>query len=763
MKERQTFARNLKQASEGDPITEYLFLDVQERILRDAFVKNYFLQPFISTQEIIERVKAKYLGGYFSLYDISIFTLNREGDPIQSDIDNYIRLLNDDLMQDAVMISDNLFYIPRPFGNYTYVGNLPIYHRNKIVGTILLELNPKSYAKTNLYPELLLEEKIKPSEEFEKYNYGVYTDGRLNYKNGSYPYDYKYTYTDTLVQEYTVVEEGDLEHLVYTIGDNKIVVITSEKGNIVQPISLFSYLFCIYLFFGFIVILIRITVFAVRDQLRIKETFSLTFKDKIQFSMIFIIVISFFIIGMVTVYNFTKQYDSYHKGRLVRKEKAVRTAIEYIIAGDEKFLEIRDFSNPKWQQQEVNMDLAALSDIHSMDINIYNLEGILINSSQPDIFEKGLLSKIIDPVAYRNLKLFNKSQFTQEEQIGSLAYLSIYTPVRYKNGELAAYLNLPYFAKEKELNKEISSFLVALINVYVLLLVLGGFLAYILSDSITRSLTAISQKLKFVQLGKKNKPIEWKGHDEIGVLVGEYNKMIMELEDSAELLAKSEREGAWREMAKQIAHEIKNPLTPMKLSIQHLQRAILEQRPNVNEMADRMAETLIEQIDNLSHIATEFSNFAKMPRVQFERFDMYDVVQSVVNLFQDDVNISIKFVRVDNECFVFADRKQILRVFNNLIKNATQAIPSDREGRIRLSLYRTDGFVRVEVKDNGAGIPEEQKDKVFVPKFTTKGSGMGLGLAITQQIVENAKGRIWFESTVDIGTTFFIELPLHKS
>lgn len=396
-----------------------------------------------------------------------------------------------------------------------------------------------------------------------------------------------------------------------------------------------------------------------------------------------------------------------------------------------------------------------------MDINIYDLNGILINTSQPDIFEKGLLSDIINPLAYKELEVGKRSQVLQTENIGALQYLAVYVPLRNINGELVAYLNLPYFAREKELQGEISSFLVALVNVYVLLLIAAGSLAYLLSNSITYPLSAIGEKIKQTQLGRKNEPIEWKNNDEIGKLVQEYNKMIGELEQSADLLARSERESAWREMAKQIAHEIKNPLTPMKLSIQHLQRAMADGRPNVDVLAQRVMATMIEQIDSLSHIASEFSSFAKMPTAQNEVFDLTEVVASVADLFREEQNVSIVHERAE-PVWVYADKNQLLRVFNNLVKNAVQAIPDGKHGTVTIGVERENHYATVWVKDNGIGITEEQRSKVFVPNFTTKSSGTGLGLAMSKQIVENAGGEVWFDSEPEMGTTFFVKLPLHK-
>jgi nitrogen fixation/metabolism regulation signal transduction histidine kinase len=263
-------------------------------------------------------------------------------------------------------------------------------------------------------------------------------------------------------------------------------------------------------------------------------------------------------------------------------------------------------------------------------------------------------------------------------------------------------------------------------------------------------------------LGKRNEPIYYRRNDEIGSLVKEYNKKVDELAISADLLARSERESAWREMAKQIAHEIKNPLTPMKLNIQHLQRA-RGRGKEYNEYIERVTATLIEQIDNLSNIATEFSNFAQIPNARNQVFELAGQMRRVIGLFETDDRAIIKFNYYGfGNINVNADREQLSRAIINLIKNAIQAIPEGLKGKIDISLSRREQMIVISVSDNGTGIPVELRDKLFSPSFTTKTSGMGLGLAIVKNIVENFSGRIWFETELEKGTTFYIEIPVYE-
>jgi nitrogen fixation/metabolism regulation signal transduction histidine kinase len=266
-----------------------------------------------------------------------------------------------------------------------------------------------------------------------------------------------------------------------------------------------------------------------------------------------------------------------------------------------------------------------------------------------------------------------------------------------------------------------------------------------------------------MQLGKHNEPIYYRRNDEIGSLVKEYNKKVDELAVSAELLARSERESAWREMAKQVAHEIKNPLTPMKLNIQYLQRAKRKGK-EYDEHIERVTAILIEQIDNLSNIATEFSNFAQIPNARNQVFELTAQMKKVIGLFETDDRANIEFkYKGFEDIKVNADREQLSRAIINLVKNAIQSIPENRKGKIEISINRREHMAIITVSDDGQGIPVDLRDKLFSPSFTTKTSGMGLGLAIVKNIVENFSGRIWFETELDKGSTFYIEIPVYEN
>jgi nitrogen fixation/metabolism regulation signal transduction histidine kinase len=366
----------------------------------------------------------------------------------------------------------------------------------------------------------------------------------------------------------------------------------------------------------------------------------------------------------------------------------------------------------------------------------------------------------MNPLAYYNLNQLSSIEFFNQEKMGRISYLSIYCPVRDEKGEAYAYLNIPSFRTQDELKEEISKFLVTIINLNAFIFLFAGTIALFLTNRITYSFTLISEKMREINLGKTNEEIEWKRNDEIGGLVKEYNKMVKKLEESAIALAKSEREGAWREMARQVAHEIKNPLTPMKLSIQYLQKAVDNNSINVKEMTASVAKTLVEQIDHLSKIASDFSQFANIGNPKSELFDLHEMLYSLTSLYETTENLLFKWVPVHQHVMVYADRTQLNRLFTNLLQNALEACYNKDKWVVSISEELNETHIIVKVTDNGDGIPVQTQSKIFIPNFTTKSSGTGLGLAMSKTIVEQAKGKIWFETKEGEGTTFFVELPL---
>jgi nitrogen fixation/metabolism regulation signal transduction histidine kinase len=317
---------------------------------------------------------------------------------------------------------------------------------------------------------------------------------------------------------------------------------------------------------------------------------------------------------------------------------------------------------------------------------------------------------------------------------------------------------MPIYTSEKEIRYQITYLIIAMTNLYAFIFVLSTLLAFVVTNGLTSSFNLIIKQFQRVNL-QKNETLEWPYDDDIGLMVAEYNKMVKKLEESAHQLAQTEREDAWKEMAKQVAHEIKNPLTPMRLNLQFLQNAIKNKQDNTLEITRKVTDSLIEQIDNLNYIASEFSNFAKLPDPQIAVFSLNTILESSVSIYKNESAITISLSLPPRPIIIKSDKSHLLRVFSNLLQNAVQSIPEGKDGLIQVNLYIQNQLAVVQVKDNGSGIPSSIREDVFIPHFTTKNAGSGIGLAMTKRIVEYWHGSIWFESIEYEGTDFYVALP----
>lgn len=524
------------------------------------------------------------------------------------------------------------------------------------------------------------------------------------------------------------------------------VVVGENLGGYLKPLSLFSYLFAL-------LTLLSLLLFGagqIVEWLPATPSSLLlgapSLRHRIQLAVIGLILLAFLLIAAVTVASLQQSSLEYQQEQLLNKVDVLLRDLQASGA------DLRD-----------GQVLQKFADVHQSDLSTFAPSGHMLATANPSLLEEGLQSPLLNPQALEAFRLQGFKPAVLSEQAGPIAFLAAYVPIRQQGAQLDYFLQVPFAAATRNLQRSVLDFLSNLLNLYVFLLLIAGALAILVANSITSPLNRIGEKLRSFRLGA-HEPLEWDKNDEIGRLVAAYNTMSRQLEESAERLKKSEREGAWREMAKQVAHEIKNPLTPMKLSIQYLQHAQKADPERAAALIGRVAETLIEQIDGLARIATEFSNFAKMPQARPEHFDLNELAARAFQLYHEHEapEARMELIIPERATPVFADRGHLQRVLNNLIKNALQAIPDDRDGLIVLRLETTAGQAVIAVSDNGAGIPEEIQAKVFQPNFTTKSSGMGLGLAMCQNMVQAAGGDISFTTSPGEGTTFRVTIPLEN-
>lgn len=749
-------------ATERDAVAENLFNYLFNRVQEDEFVKSYFESPIFAKPVLKKRIEQLYFRGYFNKYDLEVYTYGSSLQPYKDTTWISYAYLSKLLDQNAQPVMEGCYYYLSEMHSVpAYVADLPIAKEGSILGHLIIILRQKAFYDESIYPELLVNKQLLRTFPDENFSYAIYGNGRLTAQQGNYPYPLKWTLQRSL--PFIQMQEQEFTHIIHPLAPNNFIVVSRKTSGIIQPVAVFSTLFLIFSFITFVVFFVfnLLTPKYTHDGLptgrrrllRNPFTFrNMLYQTKIRFTIILVVLGSMGIIAVATITFIRYKYNQEQQKALSSKLKQVLNRLEKRV--DDREINISNNDN-------LNTLIRDLSDLYQMDINVYDKTGNLVTSSQPVIFERNIISRKMNGSAYYGLYFLQKSLLVQNEYIGNLRYLAAYAPLFNENREVIAYLHLPYFSKETDLRNEISNFFVTLINLYVLLFIMVSLISILLSNTFTRPLALIREKMRKTRIGKKNEIINYTSRDEIGQLIKEYNQMIAELERSAERLATTEREGAWREMAKQVAHEIKNPLTPMKLNVQRLQHAWNEQRPDLDQIFHKVTNIIIQQIDTLSQIATEFSAFAKMPEGQKKVIDLNKVLLSVIGLFESSKNITIDYKFPEKPSLVLLDENQLSRVFNNLLKNAIQAIPPDTEGNIQVKVRHIKETVLIEIADNGIGIPEDKQDKIFSPNFSTKTSGMGLGLAIVKKIVEGTDGKIWFNSLPGKGTSFYLSFPLY--
>jgi len=574
-----------------------------------------------------------------------------------------------------------------------------------------------------------------------KISHGLYINDTLHDQLGPYNYNKKYPVSRDVLRFTDELFGLDFEHFVFNFSDTIKVLVTTQKANPVSILTQFSYIFCINfllsIFLFFLVWSLRITYIS-EPLFHFNEL-----RSKIVLA-IFLLVIGIFIgITLLSFNSLKNRFTNYNKEIAYNNLKVTQQAIEQIYNAS--------FLNPA---DDFDFHFKKLKGITSIQYDLYNDEGKLIQSSYRSIgnmiYPRLLESKIF--FGLKNNEFFNIEKVKQNETPSN----EYYSVLKSKPGNRNYYLRLTSFDGNGSLNEEMR-LIVVLINLYVLFFLISMVFAIWLANRITKPLQTLTEKISNLGLSRKNEYLEYQYKDEIGELVKRYNIMVDEIQESARLLAEQEREEAWSEMAKQIAHEIKNPLTPMKLKIQFLQRNMKEGASNLDQLVSSTAETLIEQINNLDNIATAFSNFGKLHSPHIEQLDWKLLIQNTVHVFQSRV-CQVLFKSRLSSAMVECDRNQMISCLNNLVKNAIQAY-DDEETIIDIALMDNERYFILEIKDYGKGIKEEERDKIFIPNFTTKSSGSGLGLAITKKILHSMNGLIWFDTELGQGTSFFISLP----
>lgn len=746
----------LKLGTKRDPVGEMLYARQEAEMLKDSVLYLYYKAiPDTSgstfEDSITDYLEDKYFKKDWANYSIQITICSQKKllriQPQDSIINCDFYFQNILKESGKPTLSKHLYWLDYGWGYRNYLATIPILQDKKPDEFYFayVEISSMLIFKDLGYPELLIDKRQNQIPDLSEYSYAFYRDGKLVRRVGNFHYslDLDQTLADHDKSAH-FYEKGRISHYCHPIDNSTIFIISKDKTSLLDEIAPFSYLFIFFTIIALIfTLLVRFPAMAKISMFRLG--------DRIQISMIGIMVASFLIIGILILYYIGRLNSNKNMENLSDRTHSILVELEHKLGMEDTLT-----GNVR---QNLNELMMKYSNIFFSDVNLFDPEARLIATSRPEIFDEGLISDRMNRDAYINLRYSRSSLYIHNEMIGKHGYYSAYIPFYNDRNKLLAYLNLPYFARQDDLKREISIFLVAFINIYVFLIIIGIFIVIIVTNYISRPLRLLTSRIRQITLERSNEKLEWKKKDEIGKLVEEYNRMIDELAKSASLLARSERESAWREMARQVAHEIKNPLTPMKLNVQHLQKSWDEKSADWEQRLHRFTKTMTEQIETLSVIASEFSDFSKLPDPKTEKIELGEIIEYVLSFYLDIPNLQIRFQKDSPRSFVNADRKQLIRVFTNLLNNSIQAIGEKTPGKIDIALTREPPRYKIILEDNGTGIIPEQAGKIFQPNFTTKSGGMGLGLAIVRSIILSAGGDIGFESFPGVKTVFYIYLP----
>ncbi len=747
--ERELYANQL--ITEKNVVTEVEYSQVAKKLKSDHFLQRFIAEPRkISKSNFQEGLERRVFNGYWERYELNFHLFDEQHlpliDKVKENTTQYDEL-NSIIQKSGTQseIDSSIFFIEDYTKQYSYIIRQELEGRRGKKAILFITLKSKKIPEEIGFPRLLISSRSNVLESLESYSIARYHEKGLITRYGEFNYPSSPLWIiPEKIKHKGFFNYNGYNHFALIKNNHDIVILSVKNRTFVDFITSFSYLFTLY---G---LLLLPFLFRLNSQDGFSKTMTLALK--IQVVLISLVFISLLAFGWGSGLFVTSQYNQLTNDVIREKLNSVETEVQTKL-GQNVQLNIIDDGN------YTQYILQKFARVFFTDINLYDTDGYLLATSRPKVFNVGLLSEQMNPEAYKHLKFLRQSEFIHKESIGELDYSSAYKPFYNKNGILLGYINLQHFGQQREFEHQIQQFLVAIVNVFILLLAISIILAIFFSNWLTAPLRLLQKSFANVEFGKTNEPIHYNKEDEIGSLVQDYNRKLEELEFTAQQLAKSERESAWREMAKQVAHEIKNPLTPMKLSIQQLLRAHNPEDPKSGEKLKSVANSIIEQIDALTKIANEFSNFAKMPNPFEEELDIIALIEGVKEVFENDENEIILKTELE-ELAITADRNQFVRVFNNLIKNAIQAIPKGKKGRIVIKINKSEDSLFISIIDNGVGIEKEKQSKIFVPYFTTKSTGTGLGLAMVRQIIENHHGEIDFETKQGKGTTFTIRLPL---
>lgn len=758
--------------AEGDENAVVLFEELEKEIKENAYLLKLLqlAAPYEDNENLTRYLKNEFFSGYLSKFEFNGYYYLDDEIPLGKYGQNYLDLYRERVINSSTRVAstENFYKLGSELGTHEYLAqiNIPINENEDV--QLLLNLKNKSYSTTLPYPEFLMDKSVAifNTNPYNKTAFAIYKNNQLITQSGDYIYPESNSPFSTDLNKYLLKEgENNYYHLIYNPNETTTIIVSRTHLSIWEFLALISFIFIILYISTTLFNVVNYIVGAVRDQSyrlkNIKYHFfivrnKIRYSSRIQSLVIGSVITTITISGIIVFFSISKQSENNRTKEKLKNINIISSKIEGNLS----------LSNDG-DSTQIGTALLQLQGVSSKDFNLFDKDGKLIYSSQPKIYENELLSKYMNPKAFEKLNVLKKTETLEQEQVGNFKFDAAYAAIRNNEYKTLAFISYPNYSVVREEAYTNNQLLNVLMNIYTIVIIVFGFLAVFVSKKITEPLNIIQRKLaQTTFLDQENEPLYWERDDEIGTVVKEYNHMLLKLEESSKKLKNIERESAWREMAKQIAHEVKNPLTPMKLGIQQLQRSHRDHDPRFEERFEKISNSFIEQINALSYIATEFSNFARLSETELVKIDLFDKINKSINTFN---NIKIASLKVENlsglnHVYVIGDKNQLLRTFNNLIKNAIEAAIVKKKLSVlfTIDVDSQEEKVIITIADNGIGIPRDMISKIFEPNFTTKSSGTGLGLAFVKNAIESMKGEINFTTAKGKGTTFVIKLPLYN-
>ncbi len=741
--DKELFAEKLLQRKD---LKAELLLDQFHNLIRnDTVLANTLQRPVLAEESLRYLIKDSLLSPYFYSYDVDVQAFTTSGRPIGNDSLPHLSRVYAQYAGKANRTEFPGLYFVRNEKN-TYILFSEVMKHNIMRGVVMLTV---SYRTEDLPHEKPYDYALQRDPGMAHISYVLLDKNQqVIYKEGNF--DYLREFDLRLLSEadtsgHQVRTPGYLHYFRRDTGGYTAIV-TQPSDFYRDTLSAFSYLFLITLTgtVGLLALLGLLSGFKI---------YRVSFSSKIQFFLNLAFLVPLTIIILLTLGVVISSFITLQNRAIKENSLNVSNTVN---------LHYQDFLEGKSTRAYLEEQLSSLALSADFEISIFDPKGHLTYTSTPTLYRSRQLSDRINPEAYALISSGQTDEVLLEEARGDrlikTAYLSGKAPGRKSFGVIAIAYPDAGFSLQNQIQEVGAAILIIFLVMFFILLIFS----YAASTNLTSPLKLIAQKLKKTNLEGKNEEITWRSNDEIGRLTTEYNRMIKKLEESRVALSASEKQTAWREMARQVAHEIKNPLTPMKLSIQQLQRTLPADNDETRQKIDRALASINEQIDNISEIANSFSEFAKMPVPRTEVFDLVSSVRKAIDLYSQNNNIKINFFAEVPEIMVVGDKMILSRAVNNLVLNGLQSVPPTRTPVISVSVAEKGDMGVVEVQDNGSGISDELRKKVFIPNFSTKQGGSGLGLSMAKRGIEHAGGNLWFDSVEGEGTTFYLDLPKSK-